>query len=399
MDKIFEPGAVELADPIGDPNRAIEIQQNVEKLLGANRQRQAGLRREILEQGAWALPGLINATYVWMNRLEGEQSQEMLADLMAQLAQDNAAAVNLLFRAGILETPFAVPRSIARRALEKLNWQPSEKNAQQIARKISESKTLDDIQTVLDLYALLLGTGSEKGLVEALELCKNWIRRSLDQAGDLLALLTHFFPSEAERILAEVILAAKDAHAEAYKDANIAKALLDPIRSYPPAKSIPPNWLEEGILLRVSAQVLGKISPPRHTTVEYLWIYAVKDYKDKKPESWQELLETVGEQIQQENHETVFRYWFLALNEVNEVAYIVRHAQSKNDQWGTQAALQLFFCRDKRARQALGDLQKENPTRFAHAEDLYDRLTSGGGKSRKGTRKGRGATVLTDSES
>lgn len=399
MNKVFEPGAVELADPRGDPSRAIEIQQKVEELLGANRQRQAGLRREILEQGAWALPGLINATYVWMNRLEGEQSQEMLADLMAQLAQDNAAAVDLLFRAGILETPFAVPRSIARCALEKLNWQPSEKNAQQIAHRISESKTLDDIQTVLDLYALLLGTGSEKGLAEALELCKNWIRRSLDQAGDLLALLTHFFPSHAERILVEVILAAKGAHEEAFKDENIAKALLDPIRSYSPAKSLPPIWLEEGVLLRVSVQVLREISPPRHTTVEYLWMYAVEDYKDKKPQSWQEILETVGKQVQQENHETVCRYWFRALDEVNEIAYLAQQARVRTETYGAMAALQLFFCRDKRAKQALGDLQKENPTRFARAEDLYDRLTSGSGKSRRGTKKGRGATVLVDSES
>lgn len=392
MDKIFEPGAEALADLRGDPNRAIEIQQHVEELLGANRQRQAGLRREILEHGAWALPGLINATYVWMNRLEGEQSQEMLADLMAQLAQDNAAAVDLLFRAGILETPFAVPRSIARRALEKLNWQPSEKNAQQIARKISESKTWDDIQTVLDLYALLLGTGSEKGLAEALELCKNWIRRSLDQAGDLLALLTHFFPSEAERILAQVILAAKDAHAEAYKDVNIAKALLDPIRSYSPAQSIPPSWLEEGVLLRVSTQVLGKITPPRHTTVEYLWMYAVKDYKDKKPQSWQELLETVGEQVQQKNHETVCRYWLRAVREVNEIGYLAQQARVRNETYGAMAALQLFFCRDERARQELGDLQKENPTRFVRAEELYDRI-SPSGKSRIGTQRGIGATV------
>lgn len=400
MDKIFEPGAEAMADIRGDPNQAIEIQQNVEELLGANRQRQAGLRREILEQGAWALPGLINATYVWMNRLEGEQSQEMLADLMAQLARDNVAAEGLLFRAGILETPFAVPRSIARRALEKLNWQPSEKNAQQIARKISESKTLDDIQTSLDLYALLLGTGSEKGLAEALELCKNWIRRRprpLGQAGDLLALLTHFFPSQTEKILTEVILAAKGM----YKDANIAKKLLDPIRSYSPAQSIPPDWLEEGILLRVSAQVLRKINPPRHTTVEYLWIYAVKDYKDKKPESWQELLETVGEQVQQKNHETIYRYWHRAVREVNEVAYLVQHVQSKNDQWGTQAALQLFFCRDKRAKQAkqaLGDLQKENPTRFAYAKDLYD-IISPPGKTYTETTSGGGTTVLADSES
>lgn len=127
-------------------------------------------------------------------------------------------------------------------------------------------------------------------------------------------------------------------------------------------------------------------------------MYAVEDYKDKKPQLWQELLKTVGEQVQQERHETVCRYWLRAVHEVNEIGYLAQQAQVKNEPYGTMAALELFFCRDKRARQELGDLQKENPTWFARAEDLYDRITSGSGKSRIGTTEGRGATYLVDSE-
>jgi len=369
VDKIFEPGAVELAGPRGDPNRAIEIQQKVEELLGANRQRQAGLRREILEQGAWALPGLINATYVWMNRLEGEQSQKMLADLMAQLAQDNTAAVDLLFRAGILETPFAVPRSIARRALENLKWEPSKNDARQITDRISESNKLDDIQAVLDLYALLLGIRSEDGFNGALELCKKWIRRPLKQAGDLLALLTRWFPSRAERILTEVILATKDAR----KDRSTAEALLDPLRP------IPPTWLQEGVLLRVSVDVLRQIRTHRHTTIEYLWIYAAESCKRENPQLWQEILESLGEQVQQEGTPDICRYWFRAVCEVNEVGYTDQQARGKNEQWGTIAALQLFFrqSRNKQARQALKDLRAENLDRYNRASELYESITSG----------------------
>lgn len=392
MDKIFEPSAVELADPRGDPNRAVEIQQKVEELLGANRQRQAGLRREILDQEAWALPGLINATYVWMSELEeNPEFRETLADLMAGLAQKNPAAVDLLFRAGVLETPFPIPRSIARRALEKLEWEPDEKNAQQLNAKIEEFQRLDDIRTVLDLYALLLGTGSERGFSNAMALCEDWARRSLKQTGDLLVLLIQLFPDRAERTLTSVFLAAKHASPKAYRDENLANAILNPLRPIPVA------WLQEGVLLQVSENVLPSFKNNRYTVIEYLWRYAVEDCKRKNPRLWQELVEPVGHQVQKMEIETVYRYWFRAVGEVNEMAYIVQQAQSRNNQWGTQAALQLFFQgRNKQAQQALRDLQVANPQRHSSAGRLYETI-SGERKEDGEIIQHQGPVTLTDS--
>ena len=61
MKKVFDPGEIELADPRGDPNRVIEIQKKIKELLEANSQRQAGILDEIKDEGAWAIPGLLNA--------------------------------------------------------------------------------------------------------------------------------------------------------------------------------------------------------------------------------------------------------------------------------------------------------------------------------------------------
>ena len=339
MNKVFDPGMLELADSRGDPNRVVEIQYKVGEMLGANRQRQAGLSREILEEGAWALPGLLNATYVWMNNLEDKQTQTMLAKLMAQLVQGNEAAEDLLFRAGILETPFAVPRAIARRALEQLDWKPSETDAQQLRQKIDEQAKLGDAATVLELYASLLRSGSEDDLNIALQSCKQWVQRMLADSGRLLALLVRHFPDHAERVLSEVFLEVARARDNAYKDEDIARALLVPLHP------IPPNWLVEGVLLRVSTGVLRRLHPPRHKTIEYLWIYAAQDCKEKDPTLWKKLLVSIGEQVAREENKDICRYWLRASYEAHEIEYIIDQAQVISEPYGTVAAAQLFFSR------------------------------------------------------
>jgi len=388
MNKVFEPGAVELADPRGDPNQAIEIQQKVKELLGANPQRRQGLEQEIQERGAWALPGLVNATYVWMNELADEPAQEMIAALMARLAQDNPAAVDLLFRNGVLGTPFPIPQSIARRALERLDWKPGEGDTRRLEQEIKNYSKFDDIQTMLDLYALLLRTGSQRDYSSALNQCKDWARRSLKQSGELLALLTRLFPSQAEQALTDIILSVK----EAYKDENMAGALLDPLRPIHPA------WLQEGILLRVSLAVLRQMK--RHTTVEYLWMYAAKDCREKQPQLWQKIFRDLGERIRKEGTENLYRYWFRAVDEVNETDYIVEQTRASDESWGMSATLQLFFERRHReqAKQALKDLESENPARYARAEEMYETLIEHR-KERKEVKRGkRRAVAPTESK-
>ena len=173
MDKVFDPSELELADSRGDPGRVVEIQKLYRNFSEANRQRQQGIRAQLLEQGAWALPGLLNATYVWMNQLEDAQSQKLLSSLMADLASDNPAAVDLLFRDGILEAPFSIPRSISRRALDEINWVPDEANSIKLIQAIDKSGELYHTQTVLDLYALLLKRGASQDFSNALTKCKS----------------------------------------------------------------------------------------------------------------------------------------------------------------------------------------------------------------------------------
>jgi len=384
MDRLFEPGALELADPHGDPSRVIEVQQQVQELLEANRQRREGIRQELIQRGAWALPGLMNATYVWMNELESSPpDQDLLSSMMADLAADNPAAAELLFRYGILETPFSTPRSIARKALRRIDWKPTAADLQDLRETLNRYRQLEGTQTVIDLYDVLLSACQEDDFREALDLCKLWARQSMKPAGELMALLIKLFPERASEILVEVFLAVKDK----YKDKNLAELLLQSLRD-----SIPVAWLREGVLLQVSRDVLPNTVSKRHTAVEYLWVYAVQNCRDQAPEVWQELLHELDNQVRQQDDAEVYRYWFEAMGRADEVEYLAQQAQAdtRDEQWGIRAACQLLFLQryHRLAKQALEDLKRESPARYERASRLFETITGSPGKIEGETEEG-----------
>jgi hypothetical protein len=382
MNKVFEPGEIELADSRGDPNRAIEVQIKVKEFLETNSQRQEGIRQEILEEGAWALPGLINATFVWMNVLERDlPAAGVLADLMCDLARDNLAAQNLLFRAGILETPFDTPRLISTLALEALKWKPSPDDLRKIRAEIAYQKKLDNTPFVLDLYRILLWGDSETDLQTAIQNCTQWIARNMNSAGKLLAVMVKAKPNSVEQILVEVILSAK----EDYKDQSVAKMLLNPLQP------IPTSWWNDILLFKVALRVLSQCIPPRHTTIEFLLTNAAVDYKKQALAEWESRVPDLNEEIysfvkniEGAAGETLIRYWFESLAGAGQYQPVIDAAFSDDEKWASPAALQLFFGQKSKYpklkaafEQACQELQNQKPFRFQRAQQAFGIISSG----------------------
>ncbi len=381
MNKVFEPGEIELADSRGDPNRAIEIQKKVKELLEANQQRQEGIRQEILEEGAWALPGLLNSTYVWMNQLERDSvSKEMLSQLMADLAKGNHAATRLLFKTGVFENPFETPRRIAWQALERLGWSPEQDDLRKVKLEISHQKRLGNTAAVLDLYKILLWGGNPEELKSAMLDCKQWVQQSMDSSGKLLRIMLVNYPESVEEILTFVFLSARDD----YRDLNIAKMLVTPLRP------IPIQWWEDNIILDVAEAVLKECTPPRHTTIEYLISDGAMDYKKSSPEHWNEHIGELNDQVfehtedlQRNVAESIRRYWFQALASTGESQLVIDAALSEDESWASVAALQLFFgeksknIKQKQAfEQAQEELKFQKPFRYQRAQQSYQDISA-----------------------
>ena len=381
MKKVFEPGEIELADLRGDPSRAIEIQKKVKELLETNRQRQEGIKQEILEQGAWALPGLINATYVWMNDLEDNiPARDMLVTLMSNLGAKNEAAADLLFRSGIIENPFPIPRKIALETLKEIGWKPDKENKKSIEEEIRSCQRDEDLKRSLDLYAVLLLTGNKAEMDIALKQCEQWTKDSYSDSGKLLALLVHTYPTRIEEILIPIFLAAVEAHESAHKDKSIANTLVDAL------KPIPDKWLTEGYMIRISSRILDEISPPRHTGIEYMWNDAIRTFHRKKRSEWDNSFQNIGNEvflagkdIADDASQSLYRYWFEAVGKVGEVEYIYEQAQAQDELWGTMAAVQLFFAEkdNKQVKQILQKLQNINQPRYQLSHDHYSVIKPG----------------------
>ena len=405
MKKVFEPDEVELADPRGDPNRVIAIQMKIKELLEANTQRQRGILEEILDEGAWALPGLLNATYVWMNNFEkNKPAQTVMAELFAELAKENDAAVALLIDSGVLENPFKTPREIVLQALDKLEWKPSPEEISKVNSQIQHQKSSEDIEGLLLSYNLLARSGDPKTLNAILKQCAEWAAQKMDAGATLLGLMAKHYPDLSGRILSEVFLATKNM----YNDKNLANLLINAIRP------VPKVWWLNSTIIEPSINVLEQCSPPRHTAIEYLWKYAAQDAQ-AGGKFWTEnarkvntiLLDVMG-RLNDNVAETISRYWFQALAAVAEnLDVIIEGALSEHEPWGTSAALQLFFIRGSEqnknrrnrgfAESALNRLMDENEIRYQRAEAKFNAISS---RSKAATemRATSQAATLTDLE-
>ena len=405
MKKVFEPGEMELADPRGDPNRVIAIQTKVKELIETNEQRRIGILSELLEEGAWALPGLLNSLYVWMNLFEeNQEARDVMAKILAKLSEDNESAVALLFDSGVLENPFRTPREIVLKALDELNWKPAPEHISKINFQIIAQKKASDIEGLMLSYRLLARSGDKTSFNMMLNQCEIWIQDNLTSGVELFGLLVKFYPEFIIKILTDVILAAP------YNEKVLASKMITALRP------IPANWWLDSKILKISISVLEESNPPRNTAIEFLWKFAALDAKREMPQFWSERGEKVNKLVfeavtplDDDLAENLFRYWSEALGEVADVPdilnFLVTSIFSEIELWAVNAATQLFFMRGNESgknrkpndtvERALNKLSSENYPRYQRAEAKYNLLSSKN-KAKTETRSHTTSSTLID---
>jgi len=151
-----------------DPNMVIEIQKLVTEMLGANEHRRIGIRQEIVDKyGVAALPGVVSATFVLTKQLSNRKSQKMVAELIRDLATDNAGAIRMLVKTGVSENPFAESRAVVGEALAGLDAAPAVREIAPALLKAAERAVrIGDRKSARQVYELLLqhGLGFDEAL-------------------------------------------------------------------------------------------------------------------------------------------------------------------------------------------------------------------------------------------
>jgi hypothetical protein len=315
-------------------------------------------------------------------------SRKMVVDHMTYLVGQNQAASDLLFRAGILEMPFPIPRAMASQALMQAGWRPDEKTLQDVDERLAALEKLGDHQSIAGLTLFVARLGLKKQFDPLLRRCCGLIKEQSSQASDLLKALKSSYSQRAEEMLEAVVQAVNDADNQGYKSKDLARMVTDSL------DPIPGAWVTEGALLRVSQRILEDSWPPRNTVIEFLWVDAVRTLRSESPRQWETLLETIGSEIEASGAtlsdnpaSSLFRYWFEAVGKLNEIDYLSRQAQSDNERWSIAALIQLFFITggysraSNRAQRALSDLKSKFPQRYRLAESNYEQII-GGSKSR-----------------
>ncbi|MEM2002936.1 MAG: hypothetical protein QXT77_09850 [Candidatus Methanomethylicaceae archaeon] len=385
MKRVFEPLELDLGDARLLPNRVIEIQEKVGELISVktNRHRRDALTEELKKLGAWALPGLINATMVFGEKMKDIKIQEEVAEIIFELARDNLAAKGLLIRSGVYENPFYESRQIILRAIDSLGWKPE--NPQEIRRLINRLRKEGEDAWLCDVYRLYLKVGLESAFEEGMELCENWLRRPLDIARELLKQLILAFPDRGVEILSRAFIAVTEISNDARKDKGYAEKL---VREIPQEKLV--HWIKDGTLVEISNNVLSVLvftSAPRHKAVEEMWKLAVKylvrdgDLDVRELDGIREFIIRGSQGVHDGVAESIFRYWMQALGNAGASSYVVAQVDYENEPlYQKQAVVQLFFLPDIKAKQRLSDLEKEKPYLYQECKETYERITTTRGK-------------------
>jgi len=373
---IFDADALELHDLRADPNTVIKIQELVKEMIEGNANRRNEIYRQILEEyKAAALPGVISATYVLADQLNNTSRQRIVAELMYDLCRENLSAQRLLLRAGIVENPFDVSRSVAAQALNQLDGfqiRPDDKSW--LFEEVHQLVEEEEREAVLAILEILLVRGI--GYDEAKDICQRWFESpyTAEAPARLMSLLLKTHPDQTEDTLVYLFASLERTDDEA------GRVIKESVDLGSPEAIVP--------AIRASSRRLDRERTGRAKPVEFLFEGAIARQIVENPE----YISTSQNYILTERlNDGIPRYWWQALSSAvkmkSEKAKRYFEAIPKlNEDFALWGVVQLMFLEsgsrtDKEtrawAKQVLEDLKMQNLYLYQQAEEKKEMIISG----------------------
>jgi hypothetical protein len=294
---LFDADASELHDLIADPSTLVSVQTLIIEILNScSDVRALGIHNEIVTKyGAFALPGIISATYVAKNdtKIINKIANRITAILCA-LAKDNIAAERMILRNGVLSNPFSHTHAIYIEALTELGYTLTDTDYEYALTMLNKAEQTNDIARIQSLYQLLLPT--KRITKRAINQAKTWFsEHHTKPAAQLTNTLLHSAPQDSETIVRSIITQQYDENAVAYTDVRN-EITLASAEAGLQALSVTSNYL----------QTKGQ----RHKLIESFYQGAIAKWLTQHDA----LLAEAHNIIINSRSEIVYRYWWQAIN-------------------------------------------------------------------------------------
>lgn len=361
MRKVFEPDEMELADLGGDTHFVTDIQRRVKEMFSERGERREEIRRGIQAFDSRALPGALNAAYVFTVQLK-KRDQKLLAGLLAELVGENLAAREMLLRVGVLEAPFVPTRKTAIMALQQLGDVREEEIAQIRLRAWRDADGSGDYEAALALYEFLAQQGDDPSCSEIRYLAQELFKERIDIGPRFLDLALHCAPQDSYQIL-------KDALGAMDREALEFSRAMHNIMS--------PEFVSNHIpqILQAANEVKENTEGYAHKGIQNLFTGPIASYLRHHPE---EVVDT-GESISRE-YKSLYRFWWQGLGGLLKLEAVKQYFEDQTtsplDEFTLEGAVQLLFTGKDDAKfklwalDILERLEESAPDRYQDA--LYE---------------------------
>ena len=361
MRKVFEPDEMELADLGGDTHFVTDIQRRVKEMFSERGERREEIRRGIQAFDSRALPGALNAAYVFTVQLK-KRDQKLLAGLLAELVGENLAAREMLLRVGVLEAPFVPTRKTALMALQQLGDVREEEIAQIRLRAWRDADGSGDYEAALALYEFLAQQGDDPSCSEIRYLAQELFKERIDIGPRFLDLALHCAPQDSYQIL-------KDALGAMDREALEFSRAMHNIMS--------PEFVSNHIpqILQAAHDVKENTKGYAHKGIQNLFTGPIASYLRHHPE---EVVDT-GESISRE-YKSLYRFWWQGLGGLLKLEAVKQYFEDQTtsplDEFMLEGAVQLLFTGKDDAKfklwalDILERLEESAPDRYQDA--LYE---------------------------
>jgi hypothetical protein len=206
LTQTFDARDQDLNDLLADQSLLVAVQTLIVEILDhASPIRIEGIIDEIHTKfGAFAIPGIISATYIYgESRIKG-QTEAQIARILITAAKDNPSACKMILRNGVTRNPFEATHKIFLAALAGLQYTPDEEDLDGLQALLSKARVDSNPLRALSCFTLLLPQQRELKIAETTAI--DWFRRNLsDDAAKLTNLLFRYTPQRITDYMSRLI--------------------------------------------------------------------------------------------------------------------------------------------------------------------------------------------------